>query len=147
MTIWRTASTSANGIRVHTPVRPAIAPASQGSAEPPTRAAAFMTPMAVGTSRAFVSWGVIAIAVGKTGPRKKPSITRATLASAAVGDTHASVTAMEMPARQAYNMRAVLAPIRPATGLITNRPSARPSQYPLTGYAANDAGIPRAWTR
>jgi 3-oxoacyl-(acyl-carrier-protein) synthase len=41
-----------------------------------------MTPMAVGTRLASVSPGVIAMVVGKTGPRKKPSSARAAQVSA-----------------------------------------------------------------
>lgn len=71
-----------NGRSTRIPADWAMVPASQGSAEPPATAAAFMTPMAVGTRLASVSPGVIAMVVGKTGPRKKPSSARAAQVSA-----------------------------------------------------------------
>jgi hypothetical protein len=66
-----------NGRSVQIPVPWAIRPASQGSPAPPMTDPAFMTPMAAGASRGVVSRGAIAIVVGKTGPRKKPSRTSA----------------------------------------------------------------------
>ena len=51
----------------------AIAPATQGSPAPPMVDPAFSTPMAVGASSRVVNRGAIAMVVGKTGPRKKPT--------------------------------------------------------------------------
>jgi hypothetical protein len=121
-----------NGTSVQMPVFCAMVPASHGSPAPPTTAAAFMTPIAVGASFGGASQGTIAIVVGKIGPRKNPSSISATLASAAFGAAQASVVTTVTPARQAYIMPAVVTPKRAASGLIRNRPSVSPSQYPLT---------------
>ena len=48
---WARASTIANGSSTHIPAFWATAPASQGTAASPSTDAAFMTPIAVGTSR------------------------------------------------------------------------------------------------
>src|SRR5689334_24605136 len=96
------ASASVNGRSIRMPALWAMTPASHGSAAPPTVDAEFITPMAVGVSRAWVSCGAIAIVVGKIGPRQKPSSNSAALAPAATGDSQASVVATATPVRQAY---------------------------------------------
>ena len=135
------------GQEAHIPVPWAMAPASHANAEPPATDAAFIKPMALGTSRAWVSCGVTAIVVGKTGPRKKPSTIRATLASAAAGDSQARTAAAVTPARQVYTMPVADAPTRAAAGLIRNRPRVSPSQYPLMEYPATWSDSERAWTK
>ena len=86
------ASAMVNGRSTHIPAAWAMVPASQGSRAPPTIDAAFSTPMAVGTRRARVSRGTIAMVVGKMGPRAKPSSPSAAQATAA-GDSQASAAA------------------------------------------------------
>src|ERR1700677_29209 len=120
-----------NGKITRIPADWGMGAARQGIAEPPATAAAFMTPMAVGTRLASVSLGVIAMVVGKTGPRKKPSSPRATQVSA-IGESQASAAAAVTPAMHAYIMAAVVTPALAAIALIRNRPSVSPSQYPLT---------------
>src|SRR5690606_34359000 len=122
ITIWGRASNSVNGGRAHTPIPCAVAPASQGSAAPPTTDPAFITPIAVGTSRADGSRGTPAIAGGKLGRRKNPSSTRPTLAAAADGTSQVTAAARPTPLRHPKVIPTGVSPIRPAAGLIRNRP-------------------------
>src|SRR6266404_3236738 len=123
-----------NGKSVPIPAPWVIAPASHGSAAPPTADPAFITPMAADASRGCVSSGATAMVVGKTGPRKKPSTTSAAPAAIPEGASQASMVAAAIPARQQYIRPDVVAPSRAATGLIRNRPAVSPSQNPLTAY-------------
>ena len=109
------------------PTPSAIAPASQGRNAPPTTETPFSTPMAVGTSRGAVSVGTSAIAVGKSGPRRKPTRARPAPA-AAPGSAHVSSDAAATPTRQKSISRSAVAPSRSARGLRTNRPTVSPSQ-------------------
>src|SRR5690606_3058685 len=113
---------------VHTPAPSAIAPASHGNTAPPRTDTPFMSPMAVGTSRASVRFGTTAIAVGNTGPRKNPSSTSPAPATSPAGAAPISAADAAIPARQAYAIPTVVQPGRSAAGLIRNRPAVSPSQ-------------------
>src|SRR5690606_40339872 len=113
---------------VHTPAPSAIAPASHGNTAPPRTDTPFMSPMAVGTSRASVRFGTTAIAVGNTGPRKNPSSASPAPATSPAGAAQISPTDATIAPRHTYAIVTVLQPSRAATGLIRNRPAVRPSQ-------------------
>src|SRR5690606_38670874 len=129
------ASATAYGRRLHAPTCWATAPASHGSAAPPTTDPALMSPIAVGTSRASVTSGTTAIVGGKIGPRQEPRTVRPTTATGA-GDSHTSAAVTATATRHPVLVPTVDSPARVATGLMRNRPRVSPSQKPLTAYPA-----------
>jgi len=132
-------SSVANGSSVQIPAASPIVPASHGSAEPPITDTAFVKPTAAGTSRGEVSSGTTATAVGKRGPRKNPSSANPAVAAAPTGLKETSTPHVTTAARQTAVMRATVQRSRAAVGLMTNRPTVSPSQYPLTEPPARPA--------